>query len=142
MNKSTGFIMNYEHLSVSVVTPTFNSIRTIDEYMKALAGQDYPHERLELIIADGCSTDGTLERLEAFKTQYDIPVRVYENPLRTAEAGKAVAVREAAGDVVLLLASDNIIPKPHWLSRMMAPFEESEIVAVCSIRIGRVLKYL
>ena len=30
--------MNKGFLSVSVVTPTFNSIRTIDEYMRALAG--------------------------------------------------------------------------------------------------------
>lgn len=60
-----------EYLFVSVVTPTFNSIRTIDEYMKALAGQDYPHEKMELIITDGGSTDGTLERLEAFKVKYD-----------------------------------------------------------------------
>ena len=116
-------------LSVSVVTPTFNSIRTIDEYMNALAGQDYPKDRMELIIADGGSTDGTLDRLEEYKKTAGFPIRTFENPLRTAEAGKAVAVRQALGDVVLLLDSDNIIPKSNWISRMMAPFAESEIVA-------------
>lgn len=40
-----------------------------------------------------------------------------------------MAVRKAKGDVVLLLDSDNIIPKANWLSRMMVPFSESEIVA-------------
>lgn len=65
--------MNNDVLFVSVVTPTFNSIRTIDEYMKALAGQDYPHEKMELIIADGGSTDGTLEQLSSFNDVYDIP---------------------------------------------------------------------
>ncbi len=66
--------MNNEYLSVSVVTPTFNSIRTIDEYMKALAGQDYPHDRMELIIADGGSTDGTLERIEEYKKTAGFPI--------------------------------------------------------------------
>ena len=116
-------------LKISIVTPTFNSTRTLDEYMEAIMAQDYPHELLELVFADGGSTDGTLELFEKYKNECDFPVNVYENPLRTAEAGKAVGVRKAGGDVICLLDSDNIIPEKNWISRMMAPFEETNIVA-------------
>lgn len=116
-------------MKISIVTPTFNSMRTLDEYMQAILAQNYPHDKIELIFADGGSQDGTLEKLEEYSKKCDIPITVYENPLRTAEAGKAVAVRKAQGDVVCLLDSDNIIPNKNWLFRMMKPFEEDMIVA-------------
>ncbi|WP_026503658.1 glycosyltransferase [Butyrivibrio sp. NC3005] len=116
-------------LSVTIVTPTFNSMRTLDNYMEAIVCQTYPHEKIDIVIADGGSTDGTLERLEDYKKKYDIEISVFHNKLRTAEAGKAVGVRKAKGDVVLLLDSDNIIPKKDWMERMMAPFEDEEIIA-------------
>lgn len=114
---------------LSIITPTFNSMRTLDEYMQAVISQDYPHDKLELVFADGGSTDGTLERLEHYSRNCDIPIHIYHNPLKTAEAGKAVGVRNAEGEVVCLLDSDNIIPDRHWMNRMMVPFTESEIVA-------------
>ena len=115
--------------TISIVTPTFNSMRTLEEYMSAIIQQDYPHAGIELIIADGGSTDGTLEAFENYKKVCDFPISVYHNALRTAEAGKAVGVREAKNDVVLLLDSDNIIPETNWLTRMMRPFVEAEIIA-------------
>lgn len=119
---------------LSIITPTFNSMRTLDEYMRAILSQDYPHDSIELILADGGSQDGTLEKIEEYKKQDDISIRVYKNPLRTAEAGKAVAVRQAEGEIVCLLDSDNIIPDQNWLSRMVKPFDEEMIVASEPIR--------
>lgn len=116
-------------MKISIVTPTFNSMRTLDEYLRAILAQNYPHDKIELIFADGGSHDGTLEKFEEYRKKCDIPISVYNNSLRTAEAGKAVAVRKAQGDVVCLLDSDNIIPDEKWLFRMMKPFEEDIIVA-------------
>ncbi len=116
-------------MKLSIVTPTFNSMRTIQQYIDAVMAQDYPHSEMEIIFADGGSTDGTLDKFKEFQKKLDIPVTVYENPLRTAEAGKAVAVRKASGEVICLLDSDNIIPDSGWITRMMKPFEESVIVA-------------
>ncbi len=104
-------------------------MRVIDDYFEAILMQTYPHDKLEILIADGGSTDGTLERLEEYNNKLDITIKVYENPLRTAEAGKAVAVRKSEADVVLLLDSDNILPDPDWIERMMKPFEDPQIVA-------------
>lgn len=120
--------------TISIVTPTFNSMRTINEYMDAIIQQDFPHKELELIIADGGSTDGTLEAFEKYKKVCDFPIDVYHNALRTAEAGKAIGVRKARNDIVLLLDSDNIIPEENWLTRMIKPFEEKEIIASEPIR--------
>jgi len=116
-------------MKISIVTPTYNCMRTLDEYMDAVVMQDYPHDKIEFVFADGGSTDGTLEKFKEYSEKYDIKINVYENPLRTAEAGKAVAVRKAEGDVICLLDSDNILPDSNWITRMMEPFKESNIVA-------------
>lgn len=118
-----------ECLTVAIVTPTLNIMRVMDDYFEGIISQTYPHDKIEILIADGGSTDGTIERLKEYGRTTDFEIRIFDNPLRTAEAGKAVAVRQAKSDVVLLLDSDNILPDPEWLERMMKPFEESEIVA-------------
>jgi len=115
--------------TISIVTPTYNSIRTLSLYMDAIITQDYPHEAIEVVFVDGGSTDGTLEAIEEYKAKYKTKITVFHNPLITAEAGKALGVRNAANDIVCLLDSDNIIPYPSWLTLMMKPFEEEEIVA-------------
>lgn len=120
---------NLHYLTVSIVTPTFNSMRTLRDYLRAIDEQDYPKDRIELIIADGGSTDGTCELLDEKKDTSAYPIRVFPNPLRTAEAGKAVGVRRALNDIVLLLDSDNILPQRSWLSRMMKPFQDDNIIA-------------
>ncbi len=115
--------------SVSIVTPTFNSMRTLELYMEAIISQTYPHELIEIVFADGGSQDGTIETIREYAEKLDIRVSLYENPLKTAEAGKAVGVRKAANGIICLLDSDNIIPADNWLERMMLPFEEDLVVA-------------
>jgi glycosyltransferase involved in cell wall biosynthesis len=48
--------------SITVVTPTFNAAATIEETLASIALQDYP--RLDHVVIDGGSTDGTLAILE------------------------------------------------------------------------------
>ncbi len=116
-------------MKISIVTPTFNIMRTLDQYMQAILKQSYPHNKIELVFADGGSLDGTLEKLKEYKKKCDIPMHICENPLRTAEAGKAVGVKAASGDLICLLDSDNILPDKDWLDRMIQPFTDRLIVA-------------
>ena len=114
--------------TVSIITPTFNSARTLGGALEALAAQDYPVAKLELVVADGGSSDESVELAEAMRAR-GWRVSVHPNPLRTGEAGKAVAARAAAGDVLAFIDSDNLLPDPGWLRRMVAPFADPKIVA-------------
>lgn len=118
-----------EKKSVSIVTPTFNSMRTLDLYMDAVVAQSYPHDLMEIVFADGGSGDGTVEKINEYAKTLDIKISLCENPLKTAEAGKAVGVRKAGNEVVCLLDSDNILPDAGWLERMMRPFGDELVVA-------------
>lgn len=109
---------------VSIVIPTLNSERTLDECLQAIAAQNLPRACYEIVLADAGSTDGTLAIARARGVD-----RIVDNPLKTGEAGKAAGIRAAAGDLIALVDSDNILPDAEWLARMTAPFGDPRIVA-------------
>ncbi|HSE42824.1 MAG TPA: glycosyltransferase, partial [Acidobacteriota bacterium] len=46
-------------LDVSVIIPTFNEEKFIAQCLRSICDQDYPTEKLEIIVVDGMSTDAT-----------------------------------------------------------------------------------
>lgn len=48
-------------MTISIIIPTLNSAKTLKDCLASIAMQDYPKDKIEIIIADGGSTDGTLE---------------------------------------------------------------------------------
>jgi len=108
--------------AISVVFATLNAARVLENCLGSIARQDYPKNKIEVIIADGGSTDDTLSIIRKFK------IRVVDNPLKTSEAGKAVGVKQATGDLVAFIDSDNILPVKDWFKKMVEPLEDEEIV--------------
>ncbi len=113
--------------SVSIVIPTFNSSVTLADCLNSIAQQDYPKDQIEVIIADGGSTDGTKDLVALMKEKINL-VSV-DNVLKTGEAGKAAALKSAKNEIVAFIDSDNILPNKDWLKKMTAPFQLPEIIA-------------
>jgi len=120
---------NYEkkekELSLSVVMATFNSERTLSRSLESVRTQNYPQEKIEIIIADGGSQDNTLTIAKQFKAKIiNVPPK-----LQNAEYNKGIGVNAAKNEILLLLDHDNILPHKNWLKKMVQPFlENSEIV--------------
>lgn len=121
--------------SVSIVIPTLNSAGTLGMCLDSIALQDYPREKLEVIFADAGSRDKTMEIIESFRKNHtDIKTLLVANLLKTGEAGKARALKEAKGEIVAFIDSDNILDGASWFSRMLEPFGDEEIIASEPIR--------
>jgi len=103
--------------SVSVVMPSFNSIRTIEACLASIREQGY-EGRVEIVAADGGSTDGTLNILKKYNCQ------IVEEKSNSPETAKAMALRRAQGKLILLMASDNVLPTKDWLSKMVEGLEK------------------
>jgi glycosyltransferase involved in cell wall biosynthesis len=115
--------------TVSVVIPTLNSGKTLKDCLESITAQDYPAEKLDIIIADAGSTDSTLEIIETARSKSNVPVKVVPNRLKTGEAGKAAGLRCAGGEVIAFVDSDNILSGVDWLKRMVEPFADDAVVA-------------
>ena len=108
--------------SVSVVVPTRNSGRTVEASLRSLANQDYPRDRIELIVVDAFSTDRTLQIAESFNA------KILKNPLITGEAGKSAGAKLAKGEFILFMDSDNLLCSADWLLRMLEPMLNNDQV--------------
>lgn len=115
--------------SVSVVIPTLNSARYLAECLEAVRDQSYPQDRVELLVVDGGSADATLD----IARRYGVD-RILANPLKTGEAAKAVGIKAATGDLLLMIDSDNVIVGSDWLSRMVRPFSDPAVVSSEALR--------
>ncbi len=116
--------------SISIIIPTLNCRDTLKQCLESIVIQEYPHEKIEFVIADGGSTDGTLELVSRFQNVNALlSVKLIENSLITGEAGKAIASKAARNEIFAFIDSDNILPHKSWLREMIAPFEDHEIAA-------------
>jgi glycosyltransferase involved in cell wall biosynthesis len=89
---------------VSIITPSYNQAAYLRETLRTVAMQDYP--RIEHIIMDGGSTDGSAELIAEWATTH--PVRWRSEP----DGGQAAAIQAgmelATGDIVAWLNSDDV----------------------------------
>jgi len=108
---------------VSIVIPTLNSARTLNACLVAIRAQEFPRDEVEVVLADAGSSDDTLAIAHGHGVE-----RIVANPLRTGEAGKAAGIAASRGDLIALVDSDNILPDPTWLRRMIAPFADPAIM--------------
>jgi glycosyltransferase involved in cell wall biosynthesis len=90
---------------VSIVTPSYNMARYLPETIDSVLAQDYP--RIEHIVMDGGSTDGSIDVLERYRG------RLTYSSGRDRGASDAVyqGFRRASGDILLWLnADDTLVP--------------------------------
>ena len=95
----------------SVLVPVLNEKRWIVESLAAMRAQDVDGG-LEIIVADGGSTDGTREVLRAIAAE-DPRVRVFANPRRISPSGMNVCLREARGEYVVSMDAHAIYPTDY-----------------------------
>lgn len=104
---------------VSLVTPSFNQASFLEDTILSVKGQDYP--RIEHIVIDGGSTDGSVEILRAYASELAYWIS-------EPDGGSSDAVnkgwRRAQGDYLWILNSDDTFATPHIISALVQYLEE------------------
>jgi glycosyltransferase involved in cell wall biosynthesis len=85
---------------VSIIMPVRNESRFIARAMEKALAQDYPRDRFEVIVADGCSTDATRAIIESFKARH-ANLKLITNRGKIAPTGLNAALAEARGEVIV-----------------------------------------
>ncbi len=99
---------------VSVIIPCRNENETITLLLEALFNQSYPHEQLEVIIADGMSEDSTRVCITEYQAKHpEMAIKIVDNPKRIIPAGLNRAIDASSGEFVIRLDAHSIPSKDY-----------------------------
>ena len=108
---------------VSVIVPCYNEQSTIRLLLTALREQTYPRADMEVLIADGMSTDGTRNEIAKFQVDFpDMDVRVIDNTIRSIPSGVNRAIEASRGGIILRLDAHSK-PYPDYIENSVKALE-------------------
>jgi glycosyltransferase involved in cell wall biosynthesis len=116
------FSMN-ELPTVTVIIPCRNERPYIGKCLDSVLAGDYPHELLEIIVADGMSDDGTREVLQSYHAR-NAKIRCVDNPERIVPTGLNRAIKLATGEYIVRLDAHTEYA-PDYIRQCVAVLQET-----------------
>ena len=111
--------------SVTVVIAAHNEEDVIERRVRNLIELDYPHDRLEVVVASDASTDGTDEIVDRL-TREDPRVRLVRCPRGGKVAAQNRGVRESSGEIVGF-SDANAVWEPGALRLLVRSFADLDV---------------
>ena len=113
-----------EQPTVSVILAIRNEAAFIRDSLGAVLKQDYPAERLQVLVADGQSTDGTREILTEMARE-DPRIEWFDNPRRTVAPGLNRALQRTRGEIIVRVDGHTLI-EPDYVRQCVHALQTSE----------------
>jgi len=110
---------------VSVIVPCYNEQATIRLLLDALYEQTFARADMEVLIADGMSTDDTRDEIAAFQTDRpDLDVHIVDNAVRSIPSAVNRAIESSRGEVIVRLDAHSK-PYPDYVERCVTGLKEN-----------------
>lgn len=116
--------------SVSCIITAYNEEKRIHEKIVNTLRQDYPSDKLEIIVASDCSTDTTDEIVRSYRVNNVKLIRAAER--KGKENAQKLAVESASGDV-LVFSDVATMLQPDGISKIIANFSDPAVGCVSSV---------
>lgn len=112
---------------VAVIVPCYNEQSTIRGTVLSLLALDYPAEKLEILLINDGSTDGTAEVMDVFKDHSNITIIHKENGGK--HSGLNLGIARTDAEFIGCLDADSFV-HPHALKEILPHFEDPSVAAV------------
>lgn len=113
-----------------VVMPVRNEEKYIGQTLDQLYLQDFPMDRLEIVIADGNSTDNTRDIAQSYANRFG-SLKVINNPKQLPSSGRNVGVKNSSAPYVLILDGHTYLPTKNLLKSVVEIFENTQADCLC-----------
>lgn len=107
---------------ISVVVLNYNNMEVIRKCVDSLLMYNGRYS-YEIIVVDNGSTDGSFEML---KKEYDGRIRLLRNDRNGCSSGRNLGVKNATGDILCFLDSDQWVIHDYWLDSALELLETEE----------------
>ena len=109
-----------EDPTISIIVPVKNSARTVRDLMDSLMGLDYDRDKLEIVVVDGKSSDGTK------KIVSDYPVLLVDEEGRGLNGARNTGIKRSTGQIIAYTDGDCVVP-PDWASSIAKNFRDPNV---------------
>ena len=106
---------------VTVVIPMRNEESSIGECLTSVLSSDYPTERLEVLVIDGRSSDGSRGIVSQFAARHS-GIRLVDNPGVIQAAALNIGLREAGGEIIIRMDA-HAIYGPDYIRQCVIALE-------------------
>lgn len=117
---------------LSVICPIYNEEKYIATCIESILAQDYPKDDLEVIFADGMSTDRTGKIVASYTSRYPW-IKVIDNPDRIVPTALNKAIDVSRGDIIMRLDAHCEYPNNYFsiLTNTLSELNADNVGAVC-----------
>lgn len=112
-----------DNYQVSIVIPCRNEEKFIGKCLDSVIAQDYPQKKLEVLVADGMSEDGTRKIVGEYCEKYPF-IKLLDNPEKFTPFAMNIGIKNAKGDFIILMGAHANYAK-DYVSRCVAVMEKS-----------------
>ncbi len=110
-------------LFVSAIVPCRNEERFIGECLESIVKNDYPKEKLEVLVVDGMSKDKTREIIEKYTKQYPF-VKFLKNPKKITPSSMNIGIKNSKGKIIIKMDAHTFYER-DYISKCVKYLEES-----------------
>jgi len=115
-------------VKVTIITATYNSVKTLEDTMKSVLAQTYAD--IEYIVVDGASTDGTQQLIRQYEPLFGNRLKWISEKDKGIYDAMNKGIQMASGDVVGILNSDDYFTSHDVIERMVSSFDNKALDAI------------
>ena len=117
--------------SVSIIVPCRNEEKFIGRCLDSIIAQDYPKVKLEVLVVDGMSGDGTRRILHGYARKYSF-LKILNNPRKITPYALNSGIKDAKGELIIWMSAHSEYEE-GYVSKCVKYIEESDADAVGGI---------
>ncbi len=115
---------------VAVVMPVRNESRFIEDTLNQILEQDYPTDKIQVVVADGHSTDGTVDIVNTFQDRLP-QLKVVINNVGGPGPGRNQGIQNTTAPYIIVIDGHVHIPSKTLLRDMVETFERTRAYCLC-----------
>ncbi len=115
---------------LAVVMPVLNEEKFIGQTLEQIYMQDFPMDRLEVVVSDGGSHDRTREIVESYKGRFG-SLKLLDNPVRRPSSGRNVGIKNSIAPRIVVIDGHVYLPSKTLLQDVVEIFDRTGAACLC-----------